>query len=361
MKKIQEYILKGKEVFIGLEDSSTTWKICARSGRVMVNETKMPAQYEGFRNYLRKKFPDCKIRVMYEAGFHGFELHDRLVADGYECIVTPPHTVTDEKCNKKKNDRIDCRRLARNNENGDYRSCHVPTRQQREDRQVSRLYEQLKRDITRECSRIRRTVEFHGLDRFFPCGIWNRGQYREAEQRIKVMEISESLKFSFSQLFDLVRYLRKQRAIVLKQLRALSRHDNYRRDFKLLHGVPGIGFLTAIRLVLEWGDLSRFKRKEEFGSFLGFIPSDHSSGEQDRKGHITKQGNRQVRAWLVECTWVAIRYDPVLLEKYRTVLSHSGSSKKAIVATARKLAMRLRSILISGEPYQIGLVECVKA
>ena len=58
---------------------------------------------------------------------------------------------------------------------------------------------------------------------------------------------------------------------------------------------------------------------------------------------------------------VTIRYDPVLLEKYNTVLSHCGSSKKAIVATARKLAMRLRAVLISGEPYQVGLVECVGA
>ena len=130
-----------------------------------------------------------------------------------------------------------------------------------------------------------------------------------------------------------------------------------KRNFQLLHAVPGIGFFTAIRLVLEWGDVSRFERKEEFGAFLGLIPSDYSTGEFNRKGHITKQGNRQVRAWLIECTWVAIRYDPVLLEKYNKVRSRCGSSKKAIVATARKLAMRLRAILISGEPYQIGVIE----
>ena len=360
MKKIQEYILKGKDVFIGLEDSAKTWKVCARSGKTVVSETTMPAKYENFRNYLHKRFPDCKIKVMYEAGFRGFELHDLLVAEGWECIVTPPHLVTEEKCNKQKNDRIDCRRLAKNNENGDYRSCHVPSRQQREDRQVSRLYEQLKKDITRECSRIRRTIEFHGLDRHFPGGIWHPRQYRVAEERIKAMNISESLKFTFERLFDMVRYLRQQRAAVLKQLRSLSRHDNYQRSFQLLRDVPGIGFLTAIRLVLEWGDVSRFKRKEEFASFLGLIPSDYSTGERDHKGHITKQGNRQVRAWLIECAWVAIRYDPVLLEKYNKVVSHSGSSKKAIVAVARKLAMRLRAILISGEPYQIGLVECFK-
>lgn len=358
MKKIQEYIVKGKEVYIGLEDSSKTWKVCTRSDGTVISEASMPAKYDVLLNYLHKGFPKCRIRVMYEAGFRGFELHDALVSDGIECIVTPPHTVTDEKCNKKKNDRIDCRRLAKNNENGDYRSCHVPSRQQREDRQVSRLYEQVKRDITRECNRIRRTIEFHGLDRHFPGGIWHPRQYRKAEEQIKAMKISESLKFTFERLFDQLWYLRQQRAAIMKRLRTFARQDTYRSAFKLFHAVPGIGFLTAIRLILEWGDVSRFKRKEEFASFLGLIPSDHSTGENNRKGHITKQGNRQVRAWLIECAWVAIRYDPVLLEKYNRVRSQCGSTKKAIVATARKLAMRLRAIMISGEAYQIGLVEC---
>jgi transposase len=361
MKKIRDFILEGKEIYVGLEDSAKTWKVCVRSGRTVVHETSMEAKYENLHNYFRNKFPKCKIRVMYEAGFRGFELHDRLVADGWECVVTPPHTLTEEKCNKKKNDRNDCRRMAKNNENGDYNICHVPPRQQREDRQVSRLYGQMQKDISRECNRIRRTIEFHGLDRYFPCGEWNRTQYREAEERIKTLDISDSLKFTFATLFDTVRYLRKQRCLVLRHLRAIAKQDKYRKNVELLRGVPGIAFPTAIRLVLEWGDVSRFKRKEEFSAFLGLIPSDYSTGEQDHKGHITKQGNQQVRAWLIESSWVAIRFDPVLLEKYRKVLSHCGSSKKAIVAVARKLAMRLRSILLSGEPYQIGLEECQPA
>jgi len=361
MKKIRDYILEGKEIHVGLEDSAKTWKLCVRSGRIVVHEASMAAKYEDLRNYLRNKFPKCKIHVMYEAGFRGFELHDLLVAEGWECVVTPPHTVSQEKCNKQKNDRTDCRRLAKNNESGDYRACHVPPRQQREDRQVSRLYGQLQKNINRECNRIRRTIEFHGLDRYFPCGEWNRSHYREAEQRIKTMDISDSIKFAFATLFDMLHYLRQQRCLVLKRLRAIAQQDNYQKNVELLRGVPGIGFLTAIRLVLEWGDVSRFKRKEEFSAFLGLIPSDHSTGEQDHKGHITKQGNQQVRTWLIECSWVAIRFDPILLEKYRTVLSHCGSGKKAIVAVARKLAIRLRAILLSGEPYQIGLEECSKA
>ena len=60
---------------------------------------------------------------------------------------------------------------------------------------------------------------------------------------------------------------------------------------------------------------------------------------------------------MVESAWLAIKYDPVLLEKFRRVLSHCGSKKKAIVAVARKLALRLRRVLLSGEPYAVGVLE----
>lgn len=361
MQKIRQYILKGKEVYVGLEDAKKTWKICVRSGRTVVHETTMPAKYEVLRNYFKNKFPECRIRVMYEAGFRGFELHDKLVGDGCQCIVTPPHTVTQEKCSKTKNDRIDCRRMSKNNENGDYRSCFVPDRQHRHDRQVTRLSSQLQRDITRVCNQIRRAMEFNGLEEYFPAGSWSPSQYKQAEETMKTVEISDSLRFVFAMLFEKLRQARTMRSMVLRRMRALGRSERYRKAVELLQSAPGIGPLTAIRLALEWGDVSRFKRKEEFSSFTGLIPSDYSTGEQDHKGHITRQGNRQVRGWLIECAWIAIRHDPVLLEKYRRVLSHCGSSKKAIVAVARKIAIRLRAILIQGTPYKIGIMDTLAA
>lgn len=61
---------------------------------MIVHETSMPADYDNLKNYLQQRYPDCQIQLMYEAGFGGFWLHDRLVADGIDCVVTPPHTVT---------------------------------------------------------------------------------------------------------------------------------------------------------------------------------------------------------------------------------------------------------------------------
>jgi transposase len=356
MKNVQNFIVKGQEVFIGLEDSKRTWKLCVRSDKQVIHEASMPAQYENLHNYLQNKFPECSISVIYEAGFRGFGLYDKLIADGYHCIVTPPHTVTDVKCQRQKNDRIDSRRLARNLENGDVGVCFVPDRQLREDRQVSRLYSQIQRDITRQCNRIRRAIECHDLDQYFKPGRWYRSDYIKSKEILESLNTTESLKYSLIVAYNELEQLWIIQKDIVRQLHEIAKTKNYEEVVALLKSVPGIGFLTAIRLALEWGDLSRFKRKEDFASFLGLTPSEYSSGEKERKGHITRQGNRTVRAWLIESAWVAIKHDPVLLDKYSRVYRSCGSKKIAIVAVARKLAVKIRAVVLTGEPYQIGLV-----
>lgn len=181
--------------------------------------------------------------------------------------------------------------------------------------------------------------------------------YARIKKHISELELSDSLRFSFEMMFRELENLRQMKKEILLQLRKLAKSGRYKKDVELLQSAPGIGILTAIRLVLEWGDVKRFGRKEEFASFLGLVPSDYSSGGQERQGHITKQGNRLVRSWLVECSWVAIGKDPVLLEKFRGVLRNCGSNKKAIVAVARKLALRLRRVLLVRESFVLGVVE----
>jgi len=200
-------------------------------------------------------------------------------------------------------------------------------------------------------------LEFHGLDEGLPAGNWSPAGYARLREKLGQMQISDSLRFSFQVMFRELENLHQLKKEIAQQLRELARSERYKNSVKLLMSAPGIGVLTAIRLALEWGDVSRFGRKEEFAGFLGLVPSEYSSGEKEHRGHITRQGNPSVRRWLTESSWVAIRHDPVLLDKFRRVLSHCGSKKKAIVAVARKLALRLRRVLLSGEPYVVGVLE----
>ncbi len=342
---------------MGLEDAKRTWKLCVRSSGRVVAETKLEARYEVLKAYLANRFPGCTVTVMYEAGFSGFGLLDSLVADGYQCVATPPHTVTEQKGNKHKNDRWDCRRLAKNLENNDYQACHVPEKQRREDRQISRNYGQIHNDTVRVKNRIRRMLEWHDLDKNLTAGRWTDKQYIELEKTLGDMALSESFRQAFATWFEVLNNLREQKRVLLKALVALRKSERYKEAAQIMQSAPGIGPLTAIRLALEWGDVSGFKRKEQFASFTGLIPSDFSTGEQERKGHITGQGNRGVRKWLIESAWVCIRKDPVMPAKFNSVVRSSGSKKIAIVAVARKLALRLRALLIQRVEYQLGVIE----
>ncbi len=147
---IQGYVVKGKEVFVGLEDSKKTWKLAVRCDRMLIRQASMEARYPVLLSYLRNNFPECTINLIYEAGFKGFTLHDRLTEDGITCVVIPPHLVTEPKVNRVKTDKRDAGRLALILENGDMPSlCCVPDRERREDRQVSRTLIAVVRDIIR--------------------------------------------------------------------------------------------------------------------------------------------------------------------------------------------------------------------
>lgn len=72
--RIQKFVVEGKEIFIGLEDSKSTWKIAVRSENMLIHQTSMKAYYPILISYLGNKFPKCRIHLLYEAGFKGFNL-----------------------------------------------------------------------------------------------------------------------------------------------------------------------------------------------------------------------------------------------------------------------------------------------
>jgi transposase len=354
VRKMQEYIAKGKGIFIGLEDSKKSWRICVRSEKMVIHEISMEARYEVLRGYIRKRYPGCGVSVMYEAGFKGFNLYDQLTADGYGCYVLPPHLMEEAKVNKVKTDKRDARKLAKMVEDGGFRSCHVPDRERREDRQICRTLNAVEKEIKSTRNRIRKALVFHGID----TGLnedkhWGKTEYRA----LKSLSMSASLSKAMEILLSLLEKLWEYQRSLRNELRSLARKVKYAQTYKVLRSLPGIGWLTAIRLILELGeDFTRFMSGKSLSNFLGLTGSEHSTGERVHKGKITGLGPGFVRSWLIESSWVAIRKDPVLRTKFEQVSRNTGSKKKAIVAVARKLACRLWRCVIHKEEYVVGVV-----
>ncbi|MGH7870318.1 MAG: IS110 family transposase [Candidatus Dormibacteraceae bacterium] len=119
----------------------------------------------------------------------------------------------------------------------------------------------------------------------------------------------------------------------------------------LLMTHPGVGPVVSLAYVLTIGDWQRFPRGKQVASYLGLIPSEESSGNTRRLGHITKQGSPMVRWLLVQAATIAQRYDAHWHRQYvrLSMQKHHGVAKLAI---AHKLAVRLYWMLRSGQDYE---------
>ncbi len=353
IRKVQDFVVKGKEIFVGLVDSKKTWKLAVRCEKMVIHRASMEATYSVLIGYLRNRFPECTIHLIYEAGFKGFNLYDRLVEDGIDGVVIPPHMVTEPKVNRVKTDKRDANRLALMLENHDFKyGCHVPDKERREDRQVSRTLIGIQKDIIRTRNRIRKLLDFHGVDVPFS-DRWNRKEFLA----LKELSVSEPLKASIAVLLTQLEQLWDHQTTLRTYLRGLCRKERYRKAFEIARSLPGIGWFTAIRLILELGeDLSHFTTGKKIAGFVGLTCSEHSSGEMERKGRITGMGSGFIRSALIENSWTAIRKDPALLAKFSRIWRASGNKKKAIVGVARMLIVRFRACVISGTPYTMGTV-----
>lgn len=120
-----------------------------------------------------------------------------------------------------------------------------------------------------------------------------------------------------------------------------------------LRTVPGVGVVTSLRYVAALDEASRFANGAAVGSYLGLVPSEHSSGQSRRRGSITKAGCAPVRGVLVQAAWAAFRSrhrnDP-MMQWAREVARRRGK-KIAVVALARKLSGVLFALWRDGTAY----------
>ena len=165
---------------------------------------------------------------------------------------------------------------------------------------------------------------------------------------LKYIEWLKTLRFdtnylreSFDILIDLYEYLAGKIVRINKKVVLLCRDEKYSDRIKLLCTAPGIGRLTAIEILVELQDISRFESAEELASYIGLTPSEYSTGERTRQGRITRCGNKRVRAYLVESTWILITKDPAIRLKYLKLKSTRGG-KRATIARLGGRAVRTR-------------------
>lgn len=121
----------------------------------------------------------------------------------------------------------------------------------------------------------------------------------------------------------------------------------------IYRSVPGIGKTHARALSNELEDMQQFNNEKKLFSFTGLTPSEYSSGENKRQGHMSRQGRSLLRKILIQAAWFAIKKDVALKNIFERTEKRTGK-KRAIVGIARRLIGRIRSCFTTGCLYEMG-------
>jgi transposase len=175
----------------------------------------------------------------------------------------------------------------------------------------------------------------HGIRR--RAGLWSR----EGQATMASLPLLPHAAYRRTQLQALYVHLTQQIAELDQRVRM---HAQERPQAIRLMTHPGVGPVTALATEVFLGDPARFADGKAVTSYVGLIPSEYSSGDRQRLGKITKQGNPLLRLLWCEATIHAVQRDPALRRFYRRKLQQKGFGK-ARVAAARKLGIRLWILL----------------
>lgn len=349
MRRYAERGMLDKGVFVGIDVHKKQWQVTVRTEEAELFTGSIPSRWESLAKILRGYDPD-RTAVVYEAGYFGYSLYDAIRCWGGRAVVTPPSLVPMEYGNHVKTDKRDSRKLALLLSRGLLRSNWVPDEELRYHRQVLRRRCQLMGDRVRLQSRIKAELVFYGIDIGGQGGRWSQRWVAWLWQ----IDLGDAFgQASFHQLLAAYCQVREQVASQTRLLRELSHHQRYREPYQWVTSLPGIGLVTAMTILLELGDMTRFGRTDQLAAYVGLTPAQYSSGEHVRLGRITRVGKHYLRGLLIEAAWIAVRRDPELQAVYRRTLPRSGS-KRAIVAVARRLLLRCRRVLLDKRPYHVA-------
>jgi len=342
----------GKSVAVGLDVHKSSVRLAAVRGDQLLGELTLPFDHERVERELRV-WPGA--RVCYEAGPTGFGLYRHLTAAGIDCEVVAPGLVPSRPGDRVKTDRRDARHLASFHAAGMLSAIFVPSPELEALRDLVRAREDARLDRMRARHRLGKFLLRH--DRRMPTTCW--GVTRRAWLGCQTFALPGQQEAFDDYLFASDQVDRRIEALE-RELERLAKEGPHRELIARLRCIRGIDTLTALGLAAEVGDFERFRTAEQFMSFVGLVPSEHSSGESRRQGSITKAGSAHARRLLVESAWHARRRPAVSYELARRQRGQDPGVLERAWRCQQRLHRRWRRMAGRGKPHQKIVVACAR-
>ena len=344
----------GKTIYVGIDVHQKDYQVAKVINGISLGNHRMQANAELLIKHLRSHYRGASFKCVYECSAWGFTLQRQLRLADIECIVVNAADVaTTDKEKRRKTDKVDALKLARDLESNHLKAIWVPDEDLQKERNLVRFRKRLKNDLNRSKNRLKSLLKYQGINipvRFGKaCWSYKFMQWVEEEAKKDIL-----LQDTLMLMLEEVKLLRELLLKTERKLRELVKRK-YEQKANLLMSTPGIGRTLATLFLLEIGDIRRFNGFDALNDLIGFCPDKNSSGDTDRDRGITTRRHKQLRTGLIQAAWQAIRIDPALLEVYQQLIKRM-KPHHAIIRIARKLLRRMRAVLLSGQSYQIGLV-----
>lgn len=344
-----------QHVYVGIDSHKKSWKICIIAGEQMHKPFSQDPEPSILLSSLHRKFPDATYHLAYEAGFAGNWIARWFLDHSVDCIVVNPADIpTTNKDRRQKTDTRDCRKIAEFLQRDTLTALYVPSEQSEDDRQLVRARTALVKKQTRVKNQIKAVLAFGGtpLPDKTVMGHWT---IRFIAWLGGLFEDRPSRKQELAVYLEELLWIRQKILAVTRQIRELARSERFASGVALLVSCPGVSTVGAMILLSELIDIGRFASFDRLASYVGLVPSTHSSGESQRTTGITPRSSHALRTLLIESAWVAIRVDPALRAAYDQARKRMANNR-AIIIVARKLLSRIYHVLVHKQPYQLNRI-----
>ena len=352
MQKVSTMRTSGKRIFkgqltIGLDlgDRSSSYCILDEAGKILL-EQKLPTTPEAMKQTFAKM---PRSRIAMETGTHSPWISRLLKALGHEVIVAHAQNVRLIVKSRRKDDRIDARTLARLARIDPELLSPVQHRSAQAQLHLTEIRARagLVSARTALVNAARGLVKSHG-ERLRKCGTFQ-------VSREITSDLSTELREALQPLLREVESLNERIQEYDRRIEKMAK-EKY-PETALLKQVKGVGDLIATTYVLTLEDAKRFRKSRDAGCFVGLQPGRRNSGESEPQMHISKEGDEYLRTLLVQGAHYILGpfgEDSDLRRWGQRLAARGGKNakKRAVVAVARKLAVLLHRLWVSGEPYE---------
>ena len=315
---------------IGIDVHKRESQICILTTEGEISERRIQSTREKFTALFKAR---ARARVLLEATTESEWVAQTIEQLGHEVIVADPNyaPMYPERRRRVKTDRRDARMLAEAARLGSYRPTHRVSAEQRQVRRQLLGRDLLVRSRGRTIALMRALVRSEGL----------RVRSGDADQfgtYVRALALPDELQMALRPLLALWTHLTEQLATADAQLAATAAANPV---VQRLTTAPGVGPVIATAFVATLDEAGRFGGAHQVESYLGLVPSEDSSADRHRRGHITKAGSPRMRWLLVQAAWAALRShraDAAGLRAWAAQLAKRRGRRIATVAVARRLA-----------------------